>query len=134
VTVFLLDANVVIALAIEEHEHHDRVSAWLATVDRIALCPIVEGALVRFVLRVGGTVEAAREILQRMHEDARCAFWPDEVSYARADLSSVRGHRQVTDAYLVSLAVGRGDATVATLDEGPVELRPDRTLLIPVAR
>ena len=130
-TVYLLAANVVIAQAIEEHEHHHRVSTWLAEVDRVALSPIVEGALVRFVVRVGGTVEAAGEILRRMHTDPRCDFWPDEVSYADADLSRVRGHRQVTDAYLVALAAAHHGGVVATMDAGLVRDRPDDVFLAP---
>lgn len=38
---------------------------------------------------------------------------------------------QVTAAYLLSLAAVRAYARVATLDEGPVRSRPERTLLIP---
>jgi len=53
VTTFLLDANVLIALTVEEHEYHQRVAAWLAGVERVALCPIVEGALIRFLVRIG---------------------------------------------------------------------------------
>lgn len=50
---YLLDANVLIALTVQEHEHHARASTWAATVDRFAICPIVEGALVRFLVRLG---------------------------------------------------------------------------------
>jgi len=37
VTPYLLDANVLIALAVEEHEHHARASEWLGTTDEFAL-------------------------------------------------------------------------------------------------
>ena len=50
---YLLDANVLIALTVAEHEHHERASTWAATVNRFAVCPIVEGALVRFLVRTG---------------------------------------------------------------------------------
>ena len=129
--VYLLDANVLIALTVAEHEHHVRVSAWLSTVDRVALCPVVEGALVRFLVRVGESVEAAQEVLRLLHGNPRCAFWPDELSYAVADLSYVRGHRQVTDAYLAALAATRDGALLATLDEGLARDRPAHTLLVP---
>ena len=42
-----------IALTVEEHEHHARVSECMAGIDRVAVCPIVEGSLVRFLLRIG---------------------------------------------------------------------------------
>ncbi len=52
-TTYLLDADVLIALTVAEHEHHARTSAWAAGIDRFALCPVVEGALVRFLVRIG---------------------------------------------------------------------------------
>jgi hypothetical protein len=45
-------------------------------------------------------------------------FWPDSVSYADADLDHVRGHRQVTGAYLASLVAGRPGSSLATFDGG----------------
>jgi len=129
--VYLLDANVLIAMTVAEHEHHSRVSAWLATVDRVALCPIVEGSLVRFLVRIGESHHAAREILRSLGANPRCEFWSDDLSYADADLSHVRGHRQVTDAYLAALAATRDGALLATLDAGLVRDRPANTLLVP---
>ena len=52
-TVPLLDANVLVALTLAEHVHHERASVWLSGVDRFAVCPVVEGALLRFLLRMG---------------------------------------------------------------------------------
>lgn len=129
--VYLLDANVLIALTVAEHEHHARVSTWLSTGDRVALCPVVEGALVRFVVRAGEAVEAAREVLRLLHTHPRCEFWPDDLSYADADLRHVRGHRQVTDAYLAALVATHDGALLATMDEGLARDRPAHTLLVP---
>ncbi|HEY5858440.1 MAG TPA: PIN domain-containing protein [Aldersonia sp.] len=56
---YLLDANVLIALTVAEHEHHERASAWAATISRFAVCPIVEGALVRFLVRTGEGIGTA---------------------------------------------------------------------------
>jgi len=128
---YLLDANVLIALTIEEHEHHRRVSAWLASIDGVALCPVVEGSLVRFLVRIGESVQAATEVLRMWHANPRCEFWTDSVSYADADLGHVRGHRQVTDAYLAALVATRDGARLATLDRALVRDKPDLTLLVP---
>jgi predicted nucleic acid-binding protein len=133
VTTYLLDANVLIALTVVEHEHHARASTWAAKVDRFALCPVVEGALVRFLVRVGESVAAATQLLQAVHTMSRCEFWPDRLTYVDTDLRHVRGHRQVTDAYLVGLAADRENAKLATLDEGLWQEWPDITLLVPPA-
>jgi len=129
--VYLLDANVLIALTVAEHEHHQRASVWLSTVDRVAVCPIVEGLLIRFLVRVGENVGTARQIVRALQANPRCELWPDSVSYADADLDFVRGHRQVTDAYLVALVAARDGCLLATFDAGLARDRPDLTLLVP---
>jgi toxin-antitoxin system PIN domain toxin len=131
VTTYLLDANVLIALTVAEHEHHARATAWAGRIDRFALCPVVEGALVRFLVRIGERASVATQVLRAIHEMPGCEFWPDGLSYSDADLRHVRGHRQVTDAYLVSLAAGRPDAKLATLDERLGRERPGLTFLVP---
>jgi toxin-antitoxin system PIN domain toxin len=131
VTTYLLDANVLIALTVAEHEHHERATTWATGIGRFALCPVVEGALVRFLVRMGESPSVATQVLAAIHAMRSCEFWPDELSYVDADLRHVRGHRQVTDAYLVSLAAGRRGAKLATLDEGLCREQPERTLLVP---
>jgi len=126
---YLLDANVLIAVAIAEHEHHARATTWLASVEAFALCPVVEGALVRFVVRLGESAATAAALLRGFHEHPKGQFWPDDLSYADVDLSAVRGHRQVTDAYLASLAARHG-AVLATFDHALSELRPSDVHLI----
>ena len=112
----LLDANALIALVIADHEHHRRVTAWLTRTDRIALCPITEGAMVRYLIRVGETPATAAALLAALQSSSSVEFWPDSISYANAALEHVTGHRQVTDAYLASLAASH-QARLATLDE-----------------
>jgi toxin-antitoxin system PIN domain toxin len=130
-TTYLLDANVLIALTVAEHEHHARASSWAAGVDRSAVCPMVEGALVLFLVRVGETPSVAIEVLRAVHALPGCEFWPDSVSYAHASLDHVRGHRQVTDAYLVSLVANHPGLRLATLDSGLARALPDLTTLVP---
>ena len=126
---YLLDANALIALAVSDHEHHDRAARWAAGVDEIALCPIVEGAFVRFLVRAGEGHATAVATLSALHRSPRCAFWPDSMSYTAADLGHVIGHRQVTDAYLAALAASRG-ARLATFDQALTEALPAATELI----
>jgi uncharacterized protein len=130
---YLLDANVLIALTVQEHEHHQRATTWASTIDRFATCPIVEGALVRFLVRLGESAVTATKVIQRIRDLPTCEFWPDSISYADIDLQHVVGHRQVTDAYLVSLARSRA-AALATFDEALVSLFPDHTFLPPATQ
>lgn len=126
---YLLDANALIALVISDHEHHDTAVRWAAEVDEIALCPIVEGAFVRFLVRAGESYATAVAALSGFYDSPRCAFWPDSISYTDVDLRHVVGHRQVTDAYLAALAVSRG-CLLATFDQALAEVLPNETELI----
>lgn len=125
----LLDANVLIALTVAEHEHHDRCSEWLAGVEDVALCPITEGALLRFLLRMGESITTGLAVLRGVREHPRCHWLADSVSCTEVDLGHVRGHRQVTHAYLVGLAVANG-LTLATLDSGLAGQFPGECVLI----
>ena len=64
--VYLLDSNVLIALATPEHSLNARAAAWFRKGHRFATCPITEGALVRFHLRAGvdATAESAKLLLE----------------------------------------------------------------------
>lgn len=128
-TVHLLDADVLIALTLAEHEHQATASTWAAGVDRVAVCPIVEGALIRFLVRMGESATAAASVLRAVRAMPRCEFWPDSLSYADADLARVRGHRQVADAYLAGLAAAH-DGVLATFDRGLAQEAPDRIVLV----
>jgi len=128
-TAFLLDANVLIALVVAEHEHHKVSSAWLADVEGFSVCPVVEGALVRTLLRLGESGHTAQRLLAGIHQDPRCSFVPDSLSYREAGVSGLQGHRQVTDAYLVALAVHH-DRLLVTFDGALAAQYPSSSLLL----
>lgn len=127
---YLLDANVVIAAAVLEHERHEAANQWLAAVDRFSVCPIVEGALIRFLLRSGEAAITAGRLLAEIRAQPRCDFIADDLSYADVDVSSLLGHRQVTDAYLVRLA-RQHRHRLATFDEGLVQWHGADCFLVP---
>jgi uncharacterized protein len=127
----LLDANVLIALVVADHVHHDAAAEWLSASEAaFATCPITQGSLVRFLLRAGQSAVAAREVIGAVESADRHEFWPDSVSFADVEFGGVLGHRQVTDAYLAQLARSR-DGQLATLDSGLAHLHGDISVLIP---
>lgn len=129
----LIDANVLVALLVSDHVHHDAAEAWLAGTDEpFATCPITEGALVRLLVREGRSAADAQSVVVAISKSDRHEFWPDVVSYADVSLAGVIGHRQVTDAYLAGLARAR-KARLATFDQGLAALHPDVTDLVPMS-
>lgn len=129
----LLDANVLIALLIEDHVHHRAADDWfVGRTERFATCPITEGSLMRALIREGQTADAAWEVLDQMSANERHEFWPDSLSYREVRWQGVIGHRQVTDAYLAHLARARG-SRLATFDQGLAKLHHDVCDLVPSA-
>jgi len=127
----LLDANLLIALVVADHVHHDAAETWLAGSDeRFATCPMTEGSLVRLLIRAGQDGPTAHAVVTGLAEHPRHEFWADSISYREVPLGSVIGHRQVTDAYLVQLARAHG-ARLATFDRDLAGLHSDIVELIP---
>ena len=121
----LLDANVLIALVVADHVHHDPAEVWLAELPgHFATCPITQGSLVRLLIREGRLPDTALTVLSALADDQRHEFWPDDVAYSRVSLKGVVGHRQVTDAYLAQLA-REHDGRLATFDQGLARLHND---------
>ena len=127
---FLADGNVLIALTVADHVHHETAVAWFEGTDAsLATCPITEGTLLRFLLREGHTADEAISVLEVMRAQPWHHFWPDSLPYERAQLGGVLGHRQVTDAYLVALAAVHGERLV-TFDRGLAALHGDAVQLL----
>ena len=128
-----MDANVLVALIVSDHVHHDAAENWFAGVDdSFATCPITQGSLVRLLMRGGQSAEDAHAVLTALTGNSRHQFWPDSVSFTDFALRGVIGHRQVTDAYLAQLARANS-GTLATFDRGLVALHPDVAELVPAA-
>jgi uncharacterized protein len=128
--VYLLDSNVLIALATPDHTLHGRALQWFQTGIRFATCPITQGALLRFHLRFSPqpSIAAAKRLLGRIVALPAHKFWPDIASYLDIPEAGVIGHRQVTDAYLVALAEAhRG--VLATMDETLATVHRDAVLI-----
>lgn len=128
----LLDANVLIALTVDDHVHHSAAQSWFSELDDdFATCPITQGSLLRLLLRNGQPVATALQLLGKLTSNSHHAFWPDRLGYDSVRMAGVVGHRQVTDAYLAGLARDR-HGKLATFDGGLAELHSDIATLIEV--
>ena len=127
----LLDANVLIALLVEDHVHHGAAENWfVGMTGKFATCPITQGSLIRLLIREGQPTSAAQEILTGATGDPRHEFWPDDIPYTDVPTQGIIGHRQVTDAYLAQLARAHG-SRLATFDQAIAKLHHDVAELVP---
>ena len=113
----LLDVNVLIALLDADHLHHARASAWLAgnIAAGWASCAITQNGCVRIMSQPDypNALPPARvaERLRRATLTPHHQFIPATLSLLDMegfDTDQLLGHRQVTDAYLLGLAVRHG--------------------------
>jgi toxin-antitoxin system PIN domain toxin len=117
----LLDVNVLIALHDEQHVHHEVAADWFVANARHgwASCPLTQNGCIRIMSQPGYPnpvpVGQALAMLQRSCAHASHQFWPDDVSLLdtrRLVHDRVHAHRQLTDLYLLALAVTHGGRLV----------------------
>jgi toxin-antitoxin system PIN domain toxin len=126
----LLDVNVLIALLDAGHVHHAAAGRWLDShladgpAAGWASCPLTQNGCLRILSnRAYPRPQPVAAVAARHAEAAPTphhAFWPDDLSVlepARFAHDRWLDSRQITDAYLLALAVHRGGVFV-TLDHG----------------
>lgn len=140
-TAYLLDTNVLIALAWPNHVHHREALDWFEAKAKTGFrtCPITQTGFVRIssnpsFTENAATPQAAFVVLRRITELPGHEFWPDDLPLTDASGpgSLVATHRQITDAYLLALAAAH-EGILATLDRGILPLArkfPERLELI----
>jgi uncharacterized protein len=122
----LLDVNMLIALMDPKHVHHSRARLWWAKGKDAgwASCPITQNGFLR-VVTLGGypnrfPLPDAVAMLRRATALPSHSFWPDDLAIldtVTIDHSRLLGTRQITNVYLLALAVKHGGRLV-TLDAG----------------
>ena len=121
----LLDVNVLIALLDENHASHAAVSGWFVrNVEQgWASCPLTQNGCVRILSQPAypnplGIAEAVNRLRTAVSTTYH-QFVADDISLlddAAVDDGSLLSHRQITDIYLLALAVAHGCRFV-TLDK-----------------
>ncbi len=129
----LLAVNVLIALAWPNHIHHSHASRWFADHQHEgwATCPATQSGFVRVsskprALQDARSPREACALMRRVTELPHLEFWSDQVAIATSewvDHAKLLGHRQVTDAHLLAIAIENGGC-LATLDRGIRHLVP----------
>jgi uncharacterized protein len=124
-SVALLDVSLLVPLFDQQHAMHDAAHSWFAINQKRgwATCPLTINGCVRVLsnprFRIPGasplaTAEKLREFCQSPHHH----FWHDSISITDPTLfrlNLIAGHQQVTDTYLLGLAV-RNHGRLVTFD------------------
>ena len=121
----LLDVNVLVALHDPAHPNHEDAHRWFGRNRKPgwATCPVTVNGCVRVLSNPAyPTVTAApAEVASRLRvlcTDPGHEFWTDSVSLLDESLfrpQAIAGHQQITDIYLLGLAVRHG-GRLATFD------------------
>ncbi|MEQ1604663.1 MAG: TA system VapC family ribonuclease toxin [Pyrinomonadaceae bacterium] len=125
---YLLDVNILVALIDPDHVHSDIAHGWwvAANHDQFATCPLTENGAVRILSNpnYSSTVKfTAQQVIEKLGEFADLydhEFWPDDVSLRDGNVfmaDKIYGSRQITDIYLLALAVKAGGCFI-TFDSG----------------
>ena len=122
----LLDVNVLIALLDSDHTSHGVAMNWFVQHAREgwASCPITQNGCIRIMSNQSyPNAFPVQAVMQRLadacQEDVH-EFWADGVSLLNPDVvdsTRIHGPRQLTDIYLLALAV-ENDGRFVTFDTG----------------
>jgi uncharacterized protein len=125
---YLLDVNAFIALVDENHVHYPIMTEWFRTPDiQWAICPFSEAGFLRYATRPETgkmTMSAAAEILEDLAKHPGYYYCPipyDWRTLTKPFFKRLQGHNQITDAYLLGLAVREG-LILATFDKPVLHL------------
>lgn len=131
-SVGLLDVNMLIALAWPSHVHHAVAQTWFAKNSSVgwATCALTQCGFVRIssnpkIIPEAVTPADALGMLNEIVKLKNHMFWSDDISLLDSSVPSslLVGHRQITDAYLLGLAI-RHRGRLVTLDAGVSSLLP----------
>jgi uncharacterized protein len=124
----LVDVNVLVARVFEDHTHHNIAKGWFGTPGlQWAICALTEAGFLRYAATpdLGGiSVGEATATLERLSEHPGYEYRPlsdDWRTLTQPFFKRLHGHRQITDAYLLGLALREGMVLV-TFDKAILHL------------
>lgn len=122
----LLDVNVLIAMLDADHTSHRAAWGWFREHGHAgwASCPITQNGCIRILSHPGyPNTRSVSEVVVRLRAataDPAHEFWADSHSVLdneMVDVTRVHGPKQLTDIYLLALAV-KHDGRLVTFDAG----------------
>jgi len=122
---YLLDLNALISLADPDSIHYKTMHRWFNSTGKNdwGVCPLTESGFVRVTTnpKYSGatrTVAQAAAVLAEFSKVKGYRYWPLSGSWAEVTspfANRIKGHQQVTDAYLLGMAI-RAHGVLVTFD------------------
>lgn len=119
---YLLDLNALIALLDADHQYYPAIQSWFDSAGKNdwGVCPLTEAGFVRVTTNpayhgVTRTIAQATAMLAELGAYPGYRYWPivGKWSVLTAPFAArIFGHQQITDAYLLGLAVKEGGVLV----------------------
>jgi uncharacterized protein len=123
----LLDLNVLLALVDKEHEFYPAAHLWFDSWGHAdwGLCPFTEAGFIRLTTNpalgpIFPSIRRAIQVLEDLASRPGYRYWPMTESWSILTApfaARIAGHQQVTDAYLLGMAI-KEDGVLVTLDRG----------------
>jgi toxin-antitoxin system PIN domain toxin len=122
----LFDVNALLAIFDDRHIFHERIRGWWSehVDDGWASSPLTQNGFVRVLSQPSYTnshsLAEALAVMRAGVVQPEHAFWPDDIQITDPDVfdhSRILGPGQITDVYLLGLAVKNGGRLV-TFDKG----------------
>ena len=121
---YLLDINLLLALSDPMHVQHETAHTWFAKTGHLswATCPLTENGFVRIASHPRypnrpGDVPIVLALLRQFCTLAGHHFWTEDITIRDIlDVDSIITHAQITDIYLLGLAIHQG-GKLASLDQ-----------------
>ena len=118
----LLDINVLIALHDRDHIHHQRAALWFEAhvAHGWASCPLTQNGCLRIMSQPGyGSPQPLATLVSMLQSSTASAIhqmWADDISLLNAQHfhhAHIHSHSQLTDLYMLALAVKNGGRLVS---------------------
>jgi len=121
---YLLDINLLLALSDPMHVQHETAHTWFAKTGHLswATCPLTENGFVRIASHPRypnrpGDVPIVLALLRQFCTLEGHHFWTEDITIRDIlDADSIITHAQITDIYLLGLAIYKG-GKLASLDQ-----------------